>query len=210
MQPLNTLKPTLMLIAVLGAGLAQAATAWDENVYGDLSDDGLAPSSLSFAVGANRVLGSVGNSGSGVDRDYFVFVVPGDAQLQRITLLDNTVVSGGVSFIALQGGSQLTVPPSGAGASALLGFSHYGEDQIGQNILPALRFGNSAPLSGGSYAAWVQDTGGPATYGFDFVLAAVPEPASAALWIAGLLGLVGWRGASQRRRAKANVSALAH
>jgi hypothetical protein len=188
---------------------AHAATVWDEVSNGDLSDSGLSPTSLAAAIGANLVKGSVGNSGAGIDRDYFSFVVPAGATLGSIRLLESTSVSGGASFIAIQAGAQLTVTPSGVGVEQLLGFTHYGNAQIGTDILPAMAVTFTGALPAGTYSVWVQETGGPATYGLDFMisplsggnLSAVPEPQSHALLLAGLvlLGFIA-RGDKAARR----------
>jgi hypothetical protein len=100
-------------------------------------------------------------------------------------LEEDTNVSGGVSFIAIQPGPDLTVTHSGVGAELLIAEGHYGNDLRGTDLLPAIALG-PVPLPSGRYAIWVQDTGGPATYGFDFVITQVPEPA---LWGLLLLGL---------------------
>jgi hypothetical protein len=183
----------LALLLMGWAGLAHGATVWDENVSGDLSNDGLAPTLLSFATGDNDVHGTVGNPGTGVDRDYFTFTVLPGTTLTSITLLGDTNVSGGASFFAIQAGQQVTAAPTGAGADALLAYTHYGNDFVGQNLLQFL--GLSA-LSPGNYAIWVQETGGPATYGLDFQVCPVPLPAGVWLLASGLLLL--------RRRVSSN------
>lgn len=176
---------TLALISV-GTLNAQAATAWNESISGDLSNDRLAPTVVSVGLGSNLVLGTTGNNGSGVDRDYFSFIVPDGSVLKAIQLLGNTSVSGGASFFALESGPQILTTPTGAGVENLLGFAHYTNDEIGSDILPLIEIGFSGALPSGQYSAWVQDTGGPATYGFDFQIAAVPESPSVAMLLAGL------------------------
>jgi hypothetical protein len=180
-------------LACAGAVSAQSATAWDESLEGDLSSVGLQPTALAMTLGGNRIVGVVGDSGQGVDRDYFSFTVPAGATLSAVMLLNSTSVSGGASFFAMQGGPQVTVTPAGAGAEALLGFSHYTNDQIGADILPSVVFGPVSVLPSGTYSVWVQETGGPAAYGFDFILSAVPEPAALGMMLAGLLLLRGKR-----------------
>jgi len=183
-------------LACAGAVSAQAATVWDESIQGDLSSAGLLPTPLAMAVGSNRILGVVGDSGQGIDRDYFSFTVPVGSLLNAVMLLNSTLVSGSASVFAIQAGPQLTVTPTGAGADALLGFSHYTNDQIGTDILPSVVFGPVTTLPSGTYSVWVQETGGPASYGFDFIMTAVPEPAALGMMLAGLvlLGGAGRRG----------------
>jgi hypothetical protein len=152
------------------AGPANAASAWKEARKGDLSNDRLAPTLVQVVAGGNAVHGTTGNDGRGVDRDYFRFVVPEGYELAAIRLLRDTSVSGGASFIAIEKGEQITCTETGQGVEDLLGFAHYGNDQIGTDILPGMLIGATAPLPAGPYAFWVQDTGGPATYGLNFVI----------------------------------------
>lgn len=185
-----TITATAVAALLLGAaGPTRAAVAWNEATAGDLSNDGLAPTLVAMAIGSNQLLGTTGNPGSGIDRDYFRFTVPDGATLASLVMLSGTNVSGGSSFIAIQSGAQLTVAPSGAGAQALLGYTHYGTDLIGQDLLPAMAIQPAGPLPAGTYSVWVQELGSVVDYGFDFNLVAVPEPATAALWLCGLAGL---------------------
>lgn len=169
---------------------------WDEPADGDLSSDGLAPTLLTFAVGSNEIHGTTGNAGAGVDRDYFSFTLASGMSLTALTLLSDTSVSGSVAFIAIQAGPQVTVAPSGAGSEALLAFSHYDNSMIGQDLLAF--FGLAQGLPSGTYSIWVQETGGPATYGLDFEVSAVPLPAAAWMLFSGLAGLVALRRTSRR------------
>jgi len=163
------------VVALLFSGALQASTVWDETLAGDLSNDGLGPTALSFALGSNVIAGMTGNPGPGVDRDYFSFVVPEGATLTALRILNSTTFSGGASFLGLQAGPQLTVSPSGSGSANLLGFVHYNNDQIGTDVLAGLYFG-SPSLPSGIYSAWVQETGGPVGYAFDFELSPTPVP----------------------------------
>lgn len=181
------------LLPALAALPAHALTVWDETVSGDLSSVALDPTPLAVSVGENKVAGTVGNAGSGVDRDYFSFVVPTGSVLSALTLLDASV-SGSSSFIAIQAGPQVTVSPTGAGAEALLGYAHYGNDLVGQNLLDSILLGGAtAPLSAGTYSIWVQETGGPASYVLDLHITAVPEPGTWVTMLAGLAALAGLR-----------------
>jgi hypothetical protein len=213
MRRSSILKCTAFILVSLGAATAQAAIVWDEASNGDFSNDGLAPTAVTIGIGSNRVLGTTGNSGQGTDRDYFKLTVPTGAVLSAITLLPNTSVSGSVSFIGIQPGPQLTVTPTGGGVEKLIALGHYGSDQIGTDLLPSLEVSTKGPLPAGTYSVWVQDTGGPASYGFDFATSAVaPPPAAPAPalpnWAVALLGtllaLVYWRrpGVVALRRAR--------
>lgn len=191
-----------------------AAVTYDESVSGDLSGNGLAPTFLSVAVGSNEVRGITGNPGSnlpgsGVDRDYFAITVPTGYQLSQLTLLSGTVVFGNSTFLGVQSGTAVTVAPTAPNASGLLGAMHYTNAQVGTNILPVLgtpfagSTGFAPPLAAGNYAFWVQELGPVATpYAFDLMIAAaVPEPESYALLLAGL-GIVALAG----RRSNRNVA----
>ncbi len=169
----------------------QASIVWDESINGDFSNNGLSPTSVSFSMGSNVIIGSTGNPGTGIDRDYFSFVVPTDSSLSSITVLSNTIVSGSTSFIGLQAGPQLTVSTSGAGIENFLGFSHYGNDSVDTDILPSLVFSNfTGSLPSGTYSIWIQETGGVVPYGFDFAVipTAVPIPGAGVLLFSALCG----------------------
>ena len=200
MQITAFLRCCAFALAGVGAAASQAATVWDESANGDLSNDGLSPTEIAVAPGSNQVFGTAGDSGGGIDRDYFRFTVPAGSSLTSIFLLPNTAPSGDVSFIGMQGGPQLTVTPTGGGPGNLLAQGHYGSADIGTDILPVIAIGFTGALPSGTYSVWVQDTGGLATYGLDFALSgvsAVPEPESYALVLAGL-GLIGSIAARRR------------
>lgn len=189
-----------MALACGAGGIAQAATIWNESTDGDLSNDRLAPSQLGFASGSNVVQGTVGDDGTGIDRDYFSITVPTGTALTGLTFTPYTSVSGGSSFIALEAGPQMTVTPTGVGIADLLGFAHYGTDAIGFDQLPVLAPGLGGVLPSGIYTLWVQETGGPATFGIDFTVTPVPLPGAAVLLVSGLFGLAGVRRRDRRMR----------
>lgn len=186
------MKPGFLGSLLLGAAVALvssgagAATIWDESVNGDFSGSGLAPTALVATTGHNVVIGTTGNAGQGIDQDYFRITVPTGALLTGIFLLDNTFVSGGSSFAGMEAGPQVTT----GNGSSLLGFVHYDNAMIGTNMLSFLSPGTPAGLPGGTYSLWVQETGGPVSYGFDFVIAApVPEASTWAMLISGFAGV---------------------
>ncbi len=191
----------LLSAALLAAGLAtgaQAATAWDEAVSGDLANLGATPTAVGFGLGSNVVRGTTGRDGAGiVDRDYFTFTLAAGWQLDTITLLPGSTFLGGsgVSFIGMQVGPVMTVDPNSGSATGLLGWWLYSDNDIGVDILQQMgsspgAVGFSGALPAGTYTVWVQETAtGVANYGFDFAVSAVPEPASALLMLAGVAGL---------------------
>lgn len=196
----------------MGVRTAHAATVWDEAPNGDLSNDGLSPTPLVVHSGSNLVLGLTGSGAQGVDRDYFKLTVPVGSKLTAIRLLPSTSVSGGVSFIGMQAGPQLTVTPSGGGAEQLVAQGHYGNDQIDTDLLPNIKLGPPGPLPSGTYSVWVQDTGGPASYGFDFVISTPASAPSLSGWglafLSVLLGLVSWFKIARPPAAQAQNGAL--
>jgi hypothetical protein len=182
----------------------QAAVVYDESVSGDLSNSGLAATVVGFASGSNQVLGTTGSQ----DRDYCTFSIPVGMQLDAIMLLPGTTVGSAVGFIAMQAGTQVTLPPFPASAAGLLGWHHYGPSDVGQDILDNMSIpsagssGFSIPLTAGSYAIWVQElTPGSYDYGLDFMVsspAAVPEPATSVSLACGLAAILALRNRSPK------------
>jgi hypothetical protein len=202
--------PTVMLVSALlslSMSSVRGNVAWDESTFGDLSGSGLSPTVVNFFVGSNIITGSTGRVEGIVDRDYFTFNLPSGLQLDSLTVLPGTAPAGisGLGFIALQSGLQITVNPTGGSASGLLGWVHYGENDLGTDILGLMGIGFGAvgfdvPLPAGDYSFWIQDTGtGNSVYNFDFGVSAVPEISSAHLLIFGLAGLGAMRTAKRRR-----------
>jgi len=162
---------------------AGAAEVYRESIDGELSSDGLEPTRIELGAGSNQIFGRIGSGGGGTDLDFFVVDIPSAMQLSALTLLNDTRVLG-VSFIAVQAGEQFTVNPLAATANGLLGWHHYGASDIGTDILPAIGAGFGAsgftgPLPAGSYAFWLQETGGGSvTFGLDLQVQPVPLPSA--------------------------------
>ena len=174
----------VIIVALTVIGLVNSAAAHDESIDGDLSTDPNNPTSLSFALGSNPVIGTMQSPGD--TRDYLTFTVgPGQA-LTSILLNDYEDVSTGGSgnrgFNAIIAGSSSFVP-AGGNIGSFLGSNHLDPLPPGTDILggiaaaPTGGSGFATPLGPGTYTYHVQQTGTPLTgYSLDFIL--VPEPAA--------------------------------
>jgi hypothetical protein len=194
-----------LALALIFSGPASAAVIWDESINGALSNNPLAPTALTFAVGPNDVIGQAGNTPlSGAlapfGQDFFTFTVPTGYELSSLTAATVDLFTPGdkVAFIAIQSGPQIThdvSPPSfGGSAAGLLGWRHVAPGDQGANILPAMGVagdgatGFTGPLGAGQYSVWVQDTV-PFNYDFRFNISTVPESSTWAMMLLGFVGL---------------------
>lgn len=190
----HSFSKSLLVIGIVLAvvSIAQADTIYTESINGDLSNDGLNPTFISVTEGANRVFGTTGGGTGANLRDYFTIFVPSNLQIVSLIELAGTQ-AGNVGFLGLQSGSQVTLPTNTGTATGLLGWIHYAATSADINVLPTMGIpanGSSGflpPLNTGNYAFWLQDTSpGTFQYGFNLVLAPIPEPSSAILTLAGL------------------------
>ncbi|HXC94855.1 MAG TPA: hypothetical protein VNU92_04095 [Edaphobacter sp.] len=197
----HMLRTTVLLAsAFLCSVAAHGDTIYNEAVSGDLSNSGLTPTLLTVSLGSNDVFGTTGKTAAGIiDRDYFTFTVPNGEYLTAITVLPGTTTLGalGESFIGLESGPEVTVLTGATDATGLLGWFHYGTDDIGEDILPMMgtsglgSTGFTAPLPAGTYSFWVQEASvGTVNYGLEFTVA-TPEPASVTMMLTGLAALLG-------------------
>ncbi|MGH8048418.1 MAG: hypothetical protein ACREKL_14340 [Chthoniobacterales bacterium] len=169
-----------LAVALLFPTGAAFATNYDEGTDGDLSDTMGAPTAFALTPGSN-VLTATTVSG---DEDYVAISVPAGYVLQGIV---PSAYSGATkSFIAIQNGATFTVPPTATTAAGLLGWAHFGVTGttalVGTDILDDMGEGAGAagfipPLASGTYAIWLQETGGVAvTYTLVFNTIPTPPP----------------------------------
>jgi hypothetical protein len=204
----NIVLPVLLASAFLYATAAHGDTVYNESISGDLSNNGLAPTLLTFGLGNNDVFGTTGKSAAGViDRDYFTFTLPEGMFLTGITVLPGTQTLGalGESFIGVESGPEVDVSTSATTAAGLLGWFHYGSGDINENILPMMgtsglgSTGFTGFLPAGTYSFWVQEASvGTVNYGLDFTVA-TPEPATWTMMLTGR-GMLAGETARRARR----------
>jgi hypothetical protein len=192
----------LLASAFLYGAAAHGDTVYNESISGDLSNSGLTPTVLTFSQGLNDVFGTTGKSATTgvIDRDYFTFTVAPGLELTAITVLPGTTTLGPLdeSFIGVEYGSQVDVSTGATTAAGLLGWTHYGVEDItdGTNILPLMGIPNlgstgfTGPLPSGTYSFWVQEASvGTVQYGLEFTEA--PEPSTWTMLLTGMTLLVG-------------------
>jgi hypothetical protein len=181
--------------------VAALADNWIESSSGDLSGAGLAPSQLTGSAGSNLVRGSFGNG----DLDYLAFLVPEGFTLNAIITGSGNNTGLSRSFIGVQLGPVMTVPPGTSNAAGLLGWTHFGVAD-GINLLPEMSLarlgsaGFTAPLAAGVYTFWLNETSNEPglTFDLDFQLEPVPLPPALGL----LTGGAALLGALRRRRSR--------
>ena len=192
----------LAFVSSLAAGTpAMAAATYSENISGDFSNNGLTPTAINLLFGNNIIEGRTGRDAAGaIDRDYFTFTLASGQALDAIQLLTGTTTLG-FSFIGVQSGNQLTLPPSTPDATGLLGWYHYSSTDVGSDILDDMGVsaagstGFNGPLGPGTYTFWFQEASpGPRVrYRVNFLVGnfvgEVPEPGTWAMMLIGF-GLV--------------------
>lgn len=159
---------------------------YDESMSGDLSNDPLAPTPVTTAVGTNSVLGTVGGGGN---QDWITFRIPAGTRLDSLVLARYTSTDG-QGFLGVQDGptfeGSTTVPGS------YLGYAHFGTSATNGNLPPAnlvgadllplmgdtgIAFGSQGftpPLPAGDYTFLIQQLGASTTYQFDFNTSVAP------------------------------------
>lgn len=164
---------TLALLALLAAP-AGAVVVHDESVNGDLSTDPANPTLIDLTDGNSIILGTTGNSGGVVDRDYITFTINSDRLLSGIVL--HGLSPDNIAFCALNSGSTSFVPGAGTAASFLSGI-HITASDIETDLLQAFWTRSvtgtslSAPyLGAGTYCFLIQQTSAiTQSYSLEFI-----------------------------------------
>ena len=190
--------PTLLAL-LCAAPAASATVLWNEMTNGDFSGERLTPTPLTLSLGDNELFGIVGgNPGMGdADLDYFRITVPAGLQLSGL-FLDFYESPDLVAFLGIQAGPIFTVDPVDASDELLLGWTHFGPSQVGQDLLPLMGAhgtGFTPPLPAGTYTFWAQQLDDYTDLTGRFVVTEIPAPASAMSLI-----VCGAACASRRRR----------
>jgi hypothetical protein len=153
----------LTLIGTAVFATSALAAGYKEGKSGDLSDDGLNPTTVKLKVGNNTIDGDFGVHGGVIDRDYFTIKIGTGQTLASIVVDPKTKIGNRLSFIGVETGKQVNTDPEGGDPSQLLGWDHFGKADFGKDILPRICTGAGAigctpPLGPGSYSFWVQET----------------------------------------------------
>lgn len=185
-----------LTLAVLATGTGRANDLFNNNPLPgsliDLSDDGNAPTFLTFSDGHNIVEGSMGFNGT-LDADIWTFTVAAGYEVSEINLVtyngSNPTFPNG-HFMALASGS--TINTTDATNHLSNGLWREETDLLGNTKTDLLAILQAGPefggigltgnLQAGTYTFWVQDTTDFVNqYCIDFVITPVPEPGSALL-----------------------------
>lgn len=180
-------------LALLALPVSSDAASYSEAMYGDISNDGLAPTIWALDGGANLLTYTV--QGSPRDLDYLRIDLPAGSRLDAI-YLDAYVGGDTRAFIGVMSGAQFTVPASEAvfRVNEILGYTLFGTApdaiQVGQDLLSPMSQGDLAqgftsPLSAGPYTFWFDQLGPSTEITLRFQVATVPEPTVAGLILGG-------------------------
>jgi hypothetical protein len=182
--PLSALVASIAFSSALFS--ASGAVIWDESVNGNLSNNRMAPTSLTFKPGINTVAGSLtGGFGDGKYYDYFKVAVPAGFALTGFTVNSVTSLNSGAMLMGIAGGNTFPSDQNGNNVSAILGFAVVGPSSAGAEIFPTLAtpnyqgYGNigfTNYLGAGTYSVWIQDWDTPATYQVSLRLEAAIAP----------------------------------
>lgn len=180
--------------ALVFAATANADVVWDEAIDGSLSTDRFNTTDFgTLAVGSNNAIGS---TVSGISK-FFTFTISEGTEFSAL-VVDGWESLDDLGFLGIVEGDFFDVDPAAPDVTQLLGYYHYGLEDIGLDILPAMGAapgaqGFDAPLGPGTYSFWVRQ-GGPdiADWNLNFVV--TPTPGAIAI-----LALGGFAGTRRRQ-----------
>lgn len=200
---MKTILLALFAAGAVGATASAQVVNYVESISGDLSGNGVAPTSFDVDLGLNTFAGTMGrpSSTAPIDRDIFTFQINPWEQVTALWVLEYSPVAapGPIgSFLALSGSNTISIASPAlhlsnalvAGPGDYLPVLAAGSysDTLGSQ--PAT-LGLTAPLGGGTYTLWFQELTTNVNYTIGIAVAAVPEPSTyAVVGAAALLGLV--------------------
>lgn len=142
---------------------AFAITLWDEDISGDLSDEGLHPTSLgALGLGSNSLEATFNAGTENPSPDYFTITVPEGLALEEIILKSwkSSPTFEDIAFIAVQRGNvfDYEVPEDKASSAGLLGWSHLRSTQVGTNkVLREISTSNLDHTTSGTAAFYQEE-----------------------------------------------------
>ncbi len=147
-----------LIVPCLIAPLACVGATYDEATQGDLSNDRLSPTFIALDTMNNHVAGSVTFG----ERDYFTIDIPTFAALHAIDL-EAYDSNNARAFNGMQAGNVFSVSPTNAEPSDMLGYTHFGFDQLSGDLLADMStqfgaIGFATPLVSGHYTFWINQT----------------------------------------------------
>jgi hypothetical protein len=150
----------IVLLLAAMAVPARAAVIWNEGINGDLSSSEAAPTSISFGIGSNQIIGTI--SGSPLDRDYITFTIAPGQTLSHLNLI--AFSPDNLAFAAFNSGSTSYIP-SGATNGLFLSGIHMSSADVGQDLMVFFDTRNvttnslsSPSLGPGTYSWMIQQT----------------------------------------------------
>ncbi len=168
---MKTIAIVLLLAAM--AVPAGAAVVWNEGINGDLSSSEAAPTSISFGVGTNQIVGTI--NGNPLDRDYITFTIAPGQTLSHLNLI--TFSPDNLAFSAFNTGSTSFIPSGGTNGLFLSGI-HISSADAGHDLMPFFDTRNvttnslpSPSLGPGTYCWMIQQTSPQLqSYSVEFVI----------------------------------------